>query len=124
MPRFVNLKMAEREGFEPSRSATDSIISDEVTDTGQGLSSPIASPNPAQLCSELAQVVHAWGTLSAELRAAILAIIGSAQVLDKRKQDRPDRGSPSGSSPQGACLDGSCGRGDEPSATTGQEGAQ
>ena len=109
-----NVKMAEREGFELSQSVCDSVKCQDVNDTGKELSPPIAPPSRGQLCSELEQVVQAWGTLSNELRAAILAIIGSAQSLDRCKQDRPDCGSPSGSSPQGACLDGSGGRENEP----------
>ena len=71
--------MAERGGFEPSPPAPPRLDATGVCESGEAPSSPIASSNAGQLCAELAKVVAVWGKLSAELRAAILAIIASAE---------------------------------------------
>lgn len=71
--------MAEREGFEPAPPAPPSIEFNAACESREAQSSPIASPIVGKVCSELAIIVRAWGTLRPELRAAILAIIASVQ---------------------------------------------
>ena len=82
----VIVKLAEREGFEPSRSAIDPIICKDVIDTGKAQSSPIASLNSAQACLELSEIVASWALLPEGVRAALLVLIRSNRI-DSIKED-------------------------------------
>jgi len=73
------LKMAEREGFEPSRSATEVIEGKNSCECGQSPSSPTASPKFEYVGSDLEEIVRAWPSLRRELKAAIKAIVESAK---------------------------------------------
>lgn len=74
-----NGKLAEREGFERSPPAPPSIYGKTVYESREAQSSPLASPNVGQLWAELATVVSAWGALDPASRAAVLAIVASAE---------------------------------------------
>ncbi len=71
--------MAEREGFEPSRSATEVADGKNSCQDKQPASSPIASPKSDKGCADLEKIVRAWPSLRSELKAAIIAIVGVAK---------------------------------------------
>lgn len=71
--------MAERVGFEPTRTAIEVFDDKNGYANEQVASSRVASRNADLGSPALAKVVHAWDSLHPELRAAILAIIAAAK---------------------------------------------
>jgi hypothetical protein len=76
---WAPVKMAEREGFEPSAPAPPSLDNTATCKSEEVQSSPIASPNLGNESLDLEKIVRVWPSLRRELKAAIKAIVESAE---------------------------------------------
>lgn len=68
------MKMADREGFEPSQPESESVEEQFSCKTGDFRSSRPSSRSGGSNCPELAEIEAVWPKLSPEIQLAILAI--------------------------------------------------
>ena len=66
-------------GIEPSTENSQEAQNQSATEAAQSDYTQIRAQIPDSSCPDLAQVVAAWSSLSQPLKAAILAIVGTAK---------------------------------------------
>jgi hypothetical protein len=70
--------MERAKGFEPSAENLEVAVNQHSSETAKAGCTQIRAQIPASATPDLAKVVAAWAKLSLPLKAAILAIVGSA----------------------------------------------